>query len=301
LVIKAVKNNSFSPFGARRHAASGVLMHAQLSTLPQRGFDVAVSPPRERIALGGACTNQASAGKGTSRTLALRLAETSEDREGAGQLLNRRFAWRGYGSEHEIPNDESHTTFIALADEQIVGTITLGVDVGGGLAVDSVFKDEIDRFRAAPGAQVCELIKFAFDTELPDQQNLAMLFHTVFLYGLQNHRCTDLFIEVNPRHRRFYQSMLGFTPVGDLRTNPSVDAPSQLMWLNVSDVAESIASCRSDAGTTRTRSLYALFLSQGEESVIKQRLEERKRCDSLRGHNLIERSFPLAGVSIATG
>ncbi|RYG80426.1 MAG: acetyltransferase [Alphaproteobacteria bacterium] len=198
-----------------------------------------------------------------------------------------------------MPNDESHTTFIALSDEQIVGTITLGVDAPGGLAVDAVFKDEIDRFRAAPGAQVCELIKFAFETELPDQQNLAMLFHAVFLYGLQNHRCTDLFIEVNPRHRRFYQSMLGFTPIGDMRTNPSVDAPSQLMWLNVSDVADSIASYRSDVGATRTRSLYSLFLSQTEESVIKTRLEERKRSNSQRGRNLIERSLPSAGVGIA--
>ncbi|MBB5712139.1 N-acyl amino acid synthase FeeM domain-containing protein [Sphingomonas xinjiangensis] len=235
-----------------------------------------------------------------SRILALRLAETREDRDQAIQLLNRRFAWRGYGSDHQIPNDESHTTFMALADEQIVGTITLGVDAPGGLAVDAVFKDEVDIFRAAPGAQVCELTKFAFETELPDQQNLAMLFHTVFLYGLQNHRCTDLLIEVNPRHRRFYQSMLGFTPVGDLRTNPSVDAPSQLMWLNVSDVAESIASCRSGSGATRTRSLYSMFLSHCEEGVIMRRLQERGQSDSSRVRNLIERRVPIAGASVAS-
>lgn len=269
-------------------------MYTQLSALPRCGISVDVPCMARDVRQAGASVKQAPGNKDMARILALRLAETSEDREGAGQLLNRRFGWRGYGSEHQIPDDESHTTFIALADEEIVGTITLGVDAPGGLAADSVFKDEIDRFRAAPGAQVCELIKFAFETELPDQQNLAMLFHTVFLYGLQNHRCTDLFIEVNPRHRRFYQNMLGFTAVGDLRTNPSVDAPSQLMWLNVSDVAESIASYRSGVSITRTRSLYSLFLSQSEERAIKLRLEERRQSDQLRGRNLIERSFQAA-------
>ena len=273
-------------------------MYTQVSTSLGQRIEVDVQATSTSKRFSAARVHKAPGGNASSRTLALRLAETIEDRDAAGQLLNRRYAWRGYGSEHQIPNDESHTTFIGLSDEQIVGTITLGVDSPQGLAVDAVFKDEIDRFRAAPGAQICELIKFAFETELPDQQNLAMLFHTVFLYGSQNHSCTDLFIEVNPRHRRFYQSMLGFTPVGDMRNNPSVDAPSQLMWLNVSDVAEKIASCRSGAGATRTRSLYSLFLSQTGESIIKMRLQERKRSDCLRGHNLIERSLPDASVGV---
>jgi hypothetical protein len=41
-----------------------------------------------------------------------------------------------------------------------------------------------------------------------------MLFHTVFLYGSQNHSCADLFIEVNARQSRFCQSMLDFSPRG---------------------------------------------------------------------------------------
>jgi hypothetical protein len=222
------------------------------------------------------------------RVLALRVAEAEADREAAVGLINRRFGWRGYGTCHRLPDQETHTTFIALVDEAVVGTITLGVDSARGLAIDSVFKDEIDTFRNAPGALVCELTKFAFETDLPDQQNLAMLFHCVFLYGLHRHQCTDLFIEVNPRHRRFYQAMLGFTPLGDLRTNESVDAPSQLMWLNVSDIAASIANSRSAIGTARARSLYSLFLSQCEESTVRQRLQ-------VQGHrsgtvNLIERS-----------
>ncbi|MBB5712174.1 N-acyl amino acid synthase FeeM domain-containing protein [Sphingomonas xinjiangensis] len=224
-------------------------------------------------------------------SIVLRLAETNEDKLGAAMLLNRRFGWRGYGSQHTIPEDPGHTTFVALVDDQIVGTITLGIDSPAGLSIDSVFKDEVDVFRDGPAALVCELTKFAFETELPDQQNLAILFHTVFLYGLHNHQCSDLFIEVNPRHRRFYQSMLGFEPIGDMRTNPTVGAPSQLMWLNVMQIAKSISHHRTNPCASKSRSLYSLFLSQCEEAHVRTRLALRQQEGSLHGTNLIERSI----------
>jgi hypothetical protein len=271
--------------------------------IPERQFrTMVVESPAEVEArlLDSVSHNEIIPSHGAERMLALRVAETKEDRDAAANLINRRFAWRGYGTGHEIPDQDSHTTFIAVVNEEVVGTITLGVDSLKGLAIDSVFRDEINEFRNAPGALVCELTKFAFETELPDQQNLAMLFHTVFLYGLHKHRCTDLFIEVNPRHKRFYQAMLGFTPIGELRTNHAVDAPSQLMWLNVSDIAASIASYRSSAGSIRSRSLYSLFLSQGEETTVKNRLKLRDQIDSMHGINLIERNLgrePLRGLA----
>lgn len=262
--------------------------------VPERQFraNIAEMSAKSQIqpSVGFGSREEIEVGKQAGRVIALRVAEGAADREAAERLVNRRFGWRGYGTSHELPSQETHTTFIVLLDEEVVGTITLGVDTQEGLAIDSVFKDEIDAFRAAPGALVCELTKFAFETELPDQQNLAMLFHCVFLYGLHRHQCTDLFIEVNPRHKRFYQSMLGFTPIGDLRTNEAVDAPSQLMWLNVSEIAASIASYRSSVGNTRSRSLYSHFLSQCEERTVRTRLTIDDQDGSLHGINLIERS-----------
>jgi hypothetical protein len=272
--------------------------------IPERQFctmiDESPAEVKSQPMLDSISRRETLSSESTERVLALRVAETRQDRDAAANLINRRFAWRGYGTGHEIPSQDSHTTFIAVANEEVVGTITLGVDSPDGLGIDSVFRDEIDVFRNAPGALVCELTKFAFETELPDQQNLAMLFHTVFLYGLHKHRCTDLFIEVNPRHKRFYQAMLGFTPIGDLRTNHTVDAPSQLMWLNVSEIAANIASYRSSAGSFRSRSLYSLFLSQCEESTVKNRLKLRDQYGSMEGFNLIERNLtanPLRGLA----
>ncbi len=214
-----------------------------------------------------------------ARRMALAIAGTQADTAKAAEVLNRRYAWRGYGAEHQIGGGSNHTTFLSLLDEEVVGTITLGIDSPNGLAIDSLFKNEVDEFRKAPGAHICELTKFAFESEDASSNNshLAALFHTVFLYGIHNYDCTDLFIEVNPRHRRFYQAMLGFQPIGDLRKNPSVDAPSQLMWINVSKIAEQIAQHSLNLTKTPSRSLYSLFLSEAEQAIIKSRLDLRRK------------------------
>jgi hypothetical protein len=76
----------------------------------------------------------------------------------------------------------------------------------------------------------------ASDAEMPSKPLLASLFRIVLIYGQRRHRCTGLFIEVNPRHRRFYEAMLGFQAIADLKNNESVGAPSQLIWLKVSEI-----------------------------------------------------------------
>ena len=37
-----------------------------------------------------------------------------------------------------------------------------------------------------------------------------MLFHIAYIFARRMHDRTDLLIEVNPRHVRFYERMLGF-------------------------------------------------------------------------------------------
>jgi len=208
---------------------------------------------------------------GASTLLEVTLATSAEERQQAQALVNRMYDWRGYGDSHVIPTSEGHSTFLASLDGELVGTITLGVDTGTGLAADLIFRNELNTFRRVPGASLCELVKFAFDADMPSRQLLASLFHIVFIYGMRHHRCSDLFIEVNPRHRRFYQTMLGFQPLGDLRTNSSVHAPSQLMWLKVADIAQHIGS-QTTRAETNSRSLYPMFLSSHDERMVRARL-----------------------------
>ncbi|MBB4861107.1 hypothetical protein HNO88_004461 [Novosphingobium chloroacetimidivorans] len=214
--------------------------------------------------------------------MTLSIAQNAEDRLEAESLLNRRYEWRGYGSDHKVGGSPYQTTFLAHLGPNLAGTITLGVDTPAGLAVDSLFKAEIDEYRKVPGAKVCELTRFAFEKcDRRDSNSLlACLFHAVFLYGIDSHEGTDLFIEVNPRHCRFYEAMLGFEPISELRMNPTVDAPSQLMWMNVSEIAAQIQAFRS-AKPTRKNSLYSYFLSEAEETRVKSRLALRREHRAL--------------------
>lgn len=193
------------------------------------------------------------------------IAMDGQDREAACELINRMYSWRGYGDNHKLIARPSHTTFTVSTAEEILGTLTLASDSEAGLAADGLFREEIDAYRADPGARVCELTKLAFDTTSESKHLLAALFHVVFIYGVWKHGGTDLFIEVNPRHRRFYESMLGFKRVGELRMNESVSAPSQLMWLSVADIRAKIDEY-ADPLKAESRSLYPSFLSSLEEA-----------------------------------
>jgi len=208
---------------------------------------------------------------GEPRNVLIRLVETRQRIAAACELVNNRYSWRGYGDSHQIPADAHHMTFTAEIDEEVVGTITLAVDSPSGLAIDNAFSAEVDAFRCSPGTKVCELTKFAFSPKVQSKELMAALFHIVFVYGSRAHGGTDLFIEVNPRHVRFYESMLGFQRVGSLKENESVAAPAQLMCLKVSEIRDQIVRC---GGThlNNARSLYPFFFSPADEDGIYRRL-----------------------------
>lgn len=213
---------------------------------------------------------------GDEDALTIRLADSQGQRSRANMLLKRMYSWRGYGANQQIVTTPNSVTFTATCDNDVIGTLTLTVDSAAGLASDKTFGDELQRFREGGRTKLCELTKFAFDTSLPARPRLAALFHIIFIYGSLHFDCTDLFIEVNPRHRRFYEVMLGFTPVGSPRLNTSVSAPSQLMWLNVGNIREQIDKFAGDPRYA-SRSLYAHFFSAKEELGIYNRLEEARR------------------------
>jgi len=230
-------------------------------------------------------------------SMTIRLADCAGQRSRANMLLNRMYSWRGYGSDHKLPTSPNCVTFTASSGEDVIGTLTLTVDSDAGLAADRTFADEIQKFRQAPGAKLCELTRFAFDTSSPARPRLGALFHLIFIYGSMHYDCTDLFIEVNPRHVRFYEIMLGFSRVGPARTNDKVNAPAQLMWLNVGDIRRLIDK---HAGTGSSRSLYAHFFSAKEEAGIYGRLAgvpedplAVPRSHSKGGNNPLQRRPPL--------
>jgi len=209
-------------------------------------------------------------------TFGLRLTDTADGRNKASVLINKMYAWRGYSGSHHVSADPNRITLTASIEEEIMGTLTLGIDSSAGILADTIFKDEIDRHRAR-GARVCEVTKLAFDPRVNSKEMMALLFHLAMLHARDIHGCTDLFIEVNPRHRRFYEHMLGFDRHSGPRINPRVNAPAYLLRIGFDYVAQQIQSL---GGKRRVhggkRSLYPMFFSPHEEQGIVLRLREMR-------------------------
>lgn len=204
----------------------------------------------------------------------IRLTDTSDGRNTASMLISRMYAWRGYAGDHQPSNDPNRITLTATDKGDVVGTLSIGIDSEVGLMADEIFKDELDAHRQR-GAKLCEFSKFAFDPSVRSKTALANVFHLAVIYARDMHGCTDIVIEVNPRHRRFYERMLGFRQEGELKINPRVDAPAYLLRVNLQFVTEKIArfgGTYAAEGETEERSFYPYFFSPREERGIINRL-----------------------------
>ncbi|WP_332876023.1 GNAT family N-acetyltransferase [Massilia sp. S19_KUP03_FR1] len=206
------------------------------------------------------------------RVFGIRAADIDDRRNSASVLINKMYAWRGYAGSHQIVTDPNRITLTASDKGEVIGTLSLGLDSSVRLLADQVFQDLIDPIRA--NGRVCELIKFAIDPSVKSRAVLASLFHVAFIYARDLNNCSDIFIEVNPRHRRFYERLLKFRVVCEPRDNPRVQAPAVLMHMNTDYGTSLIAEW---AGRTddleHEHSLFPYFFSQREEVGIINRLK----------------------------
>ncbi len=210
------------------------------------------------------------------RLFKIRAADSNGHRSAASILINRMYATRGYrttGLPAEAVPDR--VTLMACEHDETIGTITVGFDNDHGLLVDELFVEEVDALRRR-GRNVCEFTKLAMDSVVKSKRVLASLFHVAYIYAHRLNGFQDLLIEVNPRHVRYYERMLGFVAKGPARLNPRVNAPAVLMAL---DFAHAHAQIGHFGGRPHLaadeRSLYPYFFSVAEEAGIVGRLRRR--------------------------
>ena len=203
----------------------------------------------------------------------IRAADVDEHRNSASMLISKMYTWRGYTGNHTVGKDPNRITLTATSKGEVIGTLSLNLDSDVGLLCDQVFKDHIDPYRAN-GGKVCELIKLAIDPGVKSKAVLGALFHVAFIYARDLHGCSDIFIEVNPRHRRFYEAMLDFVVECESRPNPRVDAPAVLLRGNTALGTRRIAEVAGQGDhAVGDRSLFPYFFSRREEAGIIARLK----------------------------
>lgn len=208
-----------------------------------------------------------------AETFGIRAARSVDERAAASRLIERMYATRGYRAA-ALPASDSEVarTIVAVDRGSVVGTLTVAFDSDRGLLVDELFSKEVDQFRAA-GLGVCEFTKLAMDRRARSPRLLASLFHVAYLIAHRLQGCRHLLIEVNPRHVRYYEAMLGFAIVGEPRHNPRVDAPAVLMALDLCQAQRQIASFGGNPVlAVSERSAYPYFFAPHEESSMLQRL-----------------------------
>lgn len=209
------------------------------------------------------------------RTFQIRLANTETVRSHASSLIHRMYASRGYTVNNPLQENPHRVTMTISEEDKVIGTITLGIDSPSGLLADEIFKDEVDAYRAR-GRKVCELTKLAFDPTTRSKTALASLFHIIFIYLRRVQQCTDIFIEVNPRHRRFYERMLGFRKHGPKKMNPRVNAPAYLLCVETDYVEEQIQKMGGTSSHDNAeKSLYPYFFCPISEKQNKAAIDRQ--------------------------
>jgi len=202
----------------------------------------------------------------------IRLANNEGRRSQASYLIKRRYAWRGYETGSLADQPANHITLAAFDHDASIATITVGIDSPAGLAVEALYSCEVAALRDA-GAVLCEFTRLAVDNMIQSKAVLAAIFHIAYIYAHRIRHSTELLVEVNPRHVKFYRMMLGFEVLGEMRTDPRVGAPALLLRLDLSHAEVEIARLGGQHHlAAKVRSLYPLFFSEAEERGIEGRL-----------------------------
>ena len=158
------------------------------------------------------------------------VASTADELAAAALLVESRYAWRGYAVTPYA--GAAGATLVATQGATAVGTLTLRTDGPAGLAADEGYRQAVDAVRRA-GRRVCELTRLAIEADAAWRPTLGALIGLAYLVGRAVHDVTDVFVEVNPRHERFYERMFGFVAAAGRRVCPRVDAPAVLLRLEV--------------------------------------------------------------------
>ena len=208
------------------------------------------------------------------RLLTIRAADCDGERSSAHILVNRMYAARGYTTS-ALPDhsNSNRITLVATDDGETVGTITVSFDGSQGLLVDESFAPEVGQLRDE-GFVMCEFIKLAIDGVVRSKKVLASLMDAAFLCAREVRRCDKALIEVNPRHVRFYETMLGFEVLRRDRMNRRVNAPAVLMSLDLAFADEQVVEAHQDEDSAAAgkRSLYRHGFSPEERSGLVNRL-----------------------------
>lgn len=216
------------------------------------------------------------------RHFKIRSADSFVSRRSANVLLKQRYGWRGYQTV-SLPSDQTanRITLTATEDQLTIGTITIGLDGPEGMNCEDIFQPEIAALRA-DGRRLVEFTKLAVDPISGTKRVLAALFHVAYIVAHRIRGFDTLVMEVNPRHVRYYERMLGARVIGEERLNRSVNAPAVLLSIDFEYIMSQIGEFAGQPERAATeRSLYPFAFTLHEEAGIIARMMAAQKPASM--------------------
>ena len=225
--------------------------------------------------------------KGISRAIDVKIASTQSEWEQAFQLAASSYQARGYETPganrlrftpyHALPDT---LTLVAKHEDRVVATFSVVMDnTLLGLPMEDVYPDEIAALRHQ-GRRLAETTTLA-DAGLSIREFI-QVFLSLIKLAMQHHRShggDTPVIVVNPRHRQFYTKMLGFVPMGCLRTYAAVqDHPAEAFWVDY-DLLKVNAPKMYEEIFETDLPREAMFAPKIPRHLIRQFSEQSSLCD----------------------
>ena len=238
------------------------------------------------------------------RRFKIKTAESGDRRSLVESLLKSRYAFRGY-NQVSLPTDQSvhRFTLVAIEDDETIGTITVAFDGQQGLSSEGAFLPEVNALREQ-GRRICEFTKLAIDPTIGTKRVLAALFHVAHIVAHRIRGFDTLLIEVNPRHARYYERMLGCKVLAAERHNPTVNAPAVLLMAEFSYIMAQIGEFGGQPDRAAgERSLYPFAFALSEEASIISRMKARQSALQNRiaeGGRSARSSSGMQGIDVIT-
>ncbi|MBU2454046.1 MAG: N-acyl-L-homoserine lactone synthetase, partial [Proteobacteria bacterium] len=213
------------------------------------------------------------------KNIAFRTAVTPEDYLSAFNLVYKVFVKTGYTRPSTTPfrlapqhcNNGSRI-FIGIHKdgntEKLVYSISIFPDSDTGLPMDMVFKNELDLLRSE-GRFIVEAGHLAADASYKkNDMNVPMLGNKILhQYASKHLNADDIVIAIHPKHRWFYEDLLLFKKIGEIKEYAYANNnPALAMRLDLRTMKENYENTYRNV--LKKNNLYHFFFTAKSNSII---------------------------------
>jgi N-acyl-L-homoserine lactone synthetase len=217
----------------------------------------------------------------------IKIANTLEEREAVFRLGYQVYLEKGYIKENYnewlVQNyDSCEETIIFIVQDQfknIAGSVTLLFDKNARLPVEKIYPDEVKELKKT-NPKIGELSRLVVSPEYRNSKSiLVLLFNYLAIYLHSIKEYDGLVVQVNPRHKTYYKSLLSFDEIGSEKPCPQVqNAPAILLFLSTKKYYAEMSRCKSELGSNKKeRTLYPYFLNPEQEKLVAYYLEKQAK------------------------